>query len=378
MKAATGSRPIFPRLGKRLCGGVLAEGLRGLSLWAALASTAWSLGNAAFIALSPPWWATTALGLGLLSLVPAFFFTAVNESSLTIMLRSLDEGTTIEAALSPGEGPASSLIVDRARAVDEAIPFKAVARRGSVRGMGKFWLAAMAGLAVLELMALVVLHRPAIAYRPQESTTGSGLGAVDSGALRPLGSAEDAKDGSDEGRTAARKENLPGGGSVVLSQEELQAALENLAQTREERLAMADGGAAPASGTGGEAQDSSNQGTRKGEGAEGNDGANGEPQPGDTGSKSKGRNARGQGYEGSDTGLPPSPLIDYRARLFQALTERGGKGVTTGESLDMAALMDYQKRFFGSFAMDAPLAPHEDPYSTMLKLRWRKLGGAFK
>jgi hypothetical protein len=377
MKAGSGGKPAFPRLGKRLCGGILAEGLKGLSLWAALASTAWSLGNAAFIALSPPWWATAALGLSLLSLAPAFFFSAVNESSLTNLLRSLDEGTAIEAALSPGEGPAYGLIADRARAIDEAIPFKAVARRRLFKGMGRFWLAAMAGLAILELMALVILNRPAIAYRPQESAAGSGLGAVDSGALRPLGTTDEAKEGMDESRTAARKENLPSGGSVALSQEELQAAFDSLAQTREERLAMADSGAAPASGTGGEEEDAK-RGTQKGEGAEAGSGAAGEPQPGDPGSKAKGRNARGQGYEGSDTGLPPSPLVDYRARLFQALTERGGKGVTTGESIDMAALRDYQRRFFGSFAMDAPLAPHDDPYSAMLKLRWGKLGEAFR
>lgn len=377
MKAGVGKRPAFPRLGKRLCGGVLAEGLKGLSLWAALASAAWSFGNAAFIALSPPWWATTALGLGLLSLLPAFFFTAVDESSLTNMLRSLDEGTTIEAALSSGKGPAYDLITERARTIDEAIPFKAVARRRLPKGMGKIWLAALAGLAVLELVALVVLHRPAISYRPQETAAGSGLGTVDSGVLRPLSTQEEARDAGDEGRTAARKENLTSGGSAALSQEELQAALESLAQTREERLAMADGGAAPAPGTGGESQDSSRL-TQKGEGAEGGRGADGEPQPGDTGSKAKGRNARGQGYEGSDTGLPPSPLIDYRARLFQALTERGGKGVTAGEAIDMASLRNYQRRFFGSFAMEAPLAPREDPYSAMLKLRWRKLGEAFK
>jgi len=377
VKAGAGRMPLFPRLERRLCGEALAEGLKGLSLWAALASIVWSIGNAAFIALSPPWWATTALGLSLLSLAPAFFFTAVNESSLTSMLRNLDEGTTIEAALSPGEGPAYGLIADRARAIDEAIPFKAVARRRLFKGMGKFWLAAMAGLAVLELMALVVLHRPAIAYRPQESATGSGLGAVDSGALRPMGTMEESKNASDESRTAARKENLPAGGSAAISQEEIQAALDSLAQTREERLEMADGGAAPASGTGGETQDR-NRATQKGESAEGSSGADGEPQSGDTGSKAKGRNARGQGYEGSDTGLPPSPLVDYRARLFQALTERGGKDVTAGESIDMADLRNYQRRFFGSFAMDAPLAPHEDSYSTMLKLRWKKLGEAIK
>lgn len=377
MKPRSGARPVLRRLGKRLCDGVLAEGLKGLSLWAALASTAWSVGNAAFMALSPPWWATMALGLGLLSLAPAFFFTAATESSLTDMLRGLDEGTTIEAALSTGEGPAYGLIAERARAIDEAIPFKAVTRQGLFRGTGKFWLAAMAGLAILQLTALVVLHRPAIAYRPQESAIGSGLGTVDSGALRPLGTTEETEEGRDEGRAASRKENLPAGGSVALSQEELQAAFDSLAQTREERLAMADGEAAPSSGTGGEAQDAE-RATQKGEGAEGGGGADGEPQPGDPGSKAKGRNSRGQGYEGSDTGLPPSPLVDYRARLFQALTERGGKGVTAGESIDMAALRDYQRRFFGSFAMDAPLAPHENPYSAMLKLRWHKLGEAFK
>ena len=164
---------------------------------------------------------------------------------------------------------------------------------------------------------------------------------------------------------------------MALSQEELQAAFDSLAQTREERLAMADGGAAPASSAGGEEEDAK-RGPQKGEGAEAGNGAAGEPQPGDTGAKAKGRKAGGQGYEGSDTGLPPSPLVDYRARLFQALTERGGKGVTAGETIDMAALREYQRRFFGSFAMEVPLAPHDDPYSAMLKLRWRNLGEAYK
>lgn len=365
----------FPRLGKRLYLGVLADGLRGLSLWGALTVTAWSVGNALFIMLSPPWWAPTALGLALLSLAPAFFFTSVSDATLVKTLRILDEGTTIEAALSPGVGPASRLIADRARAIDESIPFKAYPRRSPFRGMGRFWLTALAGLVVLELLALVVFHKPIIVYRPPETAAGSGLVATDSGVLRPSIALEKDKDSEERSQAEPRKENLPTGDSVALSQEELQAAFENLAQSREARLAKAEGDTTP--GAGGEAVGQS-PGAQKGETAEGNGGGLGEPQPGDTGSRAKGKNARGQGYEGSDSGLPPSPLVDYRAQLFKALTERGGQGITTGESLDMAVLRNYQRRFFGSFAMDVPLASHEDTYTAMLKLRWRNLGEAFR
>jgi len=353
----------------------MAEGLRGLSLWAAFAASGWSIGNAFFILFSPPWWATTALGLVILSLMPAFFFTSASGSSLRRTLRDLDEGTTIEAALSPGGGPASGLIEDRARRIDESIPFKDLARQNPFHGLARFWLLALAALVILELLALVIFHRPVIAYRPPESGLGSGLAGTDSGVLRPLTGEEDVKGDNDRSQAEPKKENLPSGSGVALSQEELQAAFEALAQTREERLARLEGAAAP--GTAGETQGQS-PGTQKSEAAEGSGGGSGEPESGDAGAKAKGKNARGQGYEGSDTDLPPSPLIDYRSRLFQALTERGGPGVTTGESLGISELRNYQKRYFGSFALETPLATHEDAYSTLLKLRWRDLGEAFK
>lgn len=377
MRPYVGRRTVFPQLAKCLRRGVLQEGLRGLSLWAAIAAAAWGVGNALFILLSPPWWATPAFGLILLSLAPAFFFTATDDSSLLRTLRSLDEGTAIEAALSPCESPASGLVTERAKKIDESIPFKVRTRSNPFRGMAGFWLAALACFVAFELMALVVFHRPVIAYHPRDSAAGSGLANIDSGALRPSLAKDKPEDGEDENRTETRKENLPAVGRTALSQEEIQAAFDNLAQTREERLARAEGGSVPDSGTGEKARDQ-NPGTQKKKDAEGNGGGSGEPGPENTDSRNKGQNARGQGYEGSDAGLPPSPLIDYRARLFQALTERGGQGVTVGESIDMAALRDYQRRFFGSFALEAPVTLREDVYSAMLKLRWRNLSGAFQ
>jgi hypothetical protein len=378
MSGAGQGRPRFRFLERELAVAVIAAGLHGLLAWAALSLSAWCLGTALFLVLSPPWWAPSALALVLLSLAPAAAFAAALGAPLFPALRRVDEATTMEAFLSAPPGPAASLLGEKARRLDEAIAFKEGKGPFSLpalfRGTGRVWGAAGLSLVLLQLCALLALGKPALSWSPRAEATGSGIASSEA----VLGTGQETLPPA-EGQKPAPAEAA--GGQALASQGKAEAATD-LALIHEGRLAQAEADSRKADGSedGGPAPDTPQaaQSSKADRGQEGSEPAStGQPTAEAPKAGKKGRPAA-QGYESSDGGLPPSPLIDYKARLFQALTERGGGDVTAGEVLDLAALREYERRFFASYRLDGAIQPREDPWSSLLRQRWLERSGALK
>jgi hypothetical protein len=356
----------LPFLEASLRAALLREALRRLLAWAALALVLYSAATALFLLLSPPVFAATGLLLALLSFLPAFLLWPAPEGELAAVLRKVDEDTTIEAFLGAPEGPARALLAERALAVDKAIEWKSPSRGGFFRGLWPLLLAAGIALTLLELTALLVLSHPLLAYSGPPEAASSGL-RIEERPFLPAGNPEERGAPVADTRQAA-----PGtrpGDEIRRSRAEDEADFRGLEQGPAVAGAEAAQGGAP---------DAAKQAGRNGASATGEEGGTSLTggQKGDQ--RAKGGSPQASGFEASQGLLPRSPLVDYRARIFQALTGSGSEapaGSAAGEGMDLGRLGDFERRYFSSFVLGAGTLPREDAYTSLLKQRWRENAG---
>ncbi len=361
---------------------LLRQRARNLLAWLALSVLAWSLGQLAFVLLSPPAWASSALLLGLLSLSPLALFWPDDEAMLVRELRRLDPDTTIEAWLGAPPGPARDLLSLRAREVDEDLGFRKMPRaRGFHRGLGRLFSLAGLGLAVLQLVALLVLHHPLLAWSAAEATRAraSGLGrAIEEGTAPGQAEAYRYAEEEDsrapearlwrEGLSAEEEELALGQGTALARRlgkgEESQAA-ETEAKA-EPRPGDAGPGSLPGLGQGREDQ--------AGPGIEmaGAGGGTGKDPPSDGGGDKAGA---GQGFSGSGTMPSASPLENYLTRLLGADTSSPGKSKTASRDLGLAELRAFERRYFQSLSLGPGLQRRDSGRALQLKARWKALMG---
>ncbi len=345
--------------------------------WAAVSLIAWSIANLLFMLFSPPATAVTGLALFLASILPAFAFWPVPDDLLRKTLREADENSVFEALLEPVKGPALELLVRRAVDLDGGLPFRQAPRRPLFRFSGKLAALALFAFACLELVSLLVLRRPAFIYPGPPPALASGLRIDDPSFPAP---------GQGDGAVAAPKETparpdptsadfqaLRAKRAESQAETDIYSAAGNAGTAMEKGQAAAaperrEPPASPSSPQDGHSPAAPSAG-KKGEAHNLSGGDRGEP------GKAEG-NPNSRGFAGSAGSLPPSPLVDYRARIFLALTASGGKDVRAGEGLDLAKLRNYERRFFGSFALPLGAGPREDAWSLLVKRRWREGAGA--
>lgn len=363
---------------------LLRQGARKLLAWLGLSLLAWSLGQLGFVLLGPPAWASSALLLGLLSLAPLALFWPDEEGTLLRELRRLDPDTTLEAWLGARPGPARDLLCLRARQVDEGLGFRKMpGAPGFYRGLGRLFSLACLGLAVLQLVALLVLHHPLLAWSAAEAsrTRATGLGraieeeaspgqaeayryaeeeerqAPDASPWREGLSAEEGELSLGQGTSLARR--LGKGEEASAAEAEAKSepspgeagpgpgSLPGLGQGREDQ---AGPGIEMAGAGGGTAKDA----PRKGQG---------------------GKAGAGQGFSGSGPMPSDSPLESYLTRLLGADTSSPGKSKTASRDLGLAELRAFERRYFLSLSLGPGLLRRDSGRALQLKARWKALKG---
>lgn len=368
----------LPRLERILLARLGREILRRFLLWLALASSAWFLSSAVFMLAAPPEALPTAILLALLSLMPAFLFLPGKGGFLLEALRAEDRNSTFEAFLETRgmESPEAVLIARKALEADRALPQAAKTGRAAVRGLLPFFLAAALSLAMFETASLIVLKRPSLAYRPPEEARGSGMRMEEKSlyyedqGTKPPPPPED----SEKGGKKAEGQAETGLSPAFLREDHVERSMRaEKADAIAEIPAEEDGegvGRPPDAVSGGKKGEERPAGEGRGSEA----GEAGGEEEGEEGARKGPPSSRG--YEGSSSSPAPSPLLDYRARLFSALTESGNaRDFSSGTEMDATRLEDYERAFFLSFSIDAGLAPREDAYSMMIKRRWAEAGG---
>ncbi|HUX41267.1 MAG TPA: hypothetical protein VMV83_08905 [Rectinemataceae bacterium] len=79
------------------------------------------------------------------------------------------------------------------------------------------------------------------------------------------------------------------------------------------------------------------------------------------------------GYEGRGASGVPSPLIDYRTKLYKELTAHEGRNLRASGDLVMTPFPELQRRWFSSFKMSADIGPREDAWTALLRRKWAQL-----
>lgn len=368
--------------------GLLARALaRRFLAWLACAAILISLGAAAAMALGLGAAARLGLALAALSALPAFLLWPAPDGLLERGLRRFDEDSVFESFIEAPPGPARELLASLAAARSDALSGRPRERIPRSRRL-VLLLAAAAACFVSVEGASLLLHRPGILIdsgargrraggREEEGSFGGSENAVVDELARNESRQEresrwrgeaaeggEAGDGEAEGLALDRRRpgederiSLPmtEGTGTQAGRETDMASADEVGGTDGTK---GDGIAGPASGDGAAAEPERAGGEREG------------------GPRTVGRT--GRGYESSaDTGIP-SPLLDYRARFSRVYAERMGKRFTASGKLGLDELGEFTRRFFGSFALSVDAPPAEDPYESLLRLRWRELRGGLK
>lgn len=365
-------RKRLPRLEGALLAFLTRQRIRAVLAWAALSILAWSLGQLAFIIMAPPAWASTALILALLSLFPIALLWPGDEGELMRELRRLDGDSSFEALIWARPGPARELLEERVAIKDRALAAPPPPKnKGAATAMLRLFSLAGLGLAVLQLVALLVLRHPLLAWTGPEAAggRGSGLGraAEDSGFLAAR----------EEEALAANKDSLRGQGSAWKEAKLGEAGDLDLSGPQSLSLIRkaedsAQGGAGEASPEGGSGQGGAGGGRTGLQALEGGGGRD----AGQKGGKGiSGLSAQGRGYEESGTMPGMSPLVDYLSRLYSAQTSSPGQSRTTAKEMGLGELRDFERRWFGSFAQGPGLLGRDGPRALELKGRWKAIQG---
>ncbi len=376
--------PRLKALEGQLLSHLLRQRARNLLVWLGLSILAWSLGQLAFVLLSPPAWASSALLLGLLSLSPLALFWPDDEGMFLRELRRLDPDTTIEAWLGAPPGPARDLLSLRAREVDEGLGFRKMPRApGFYKGLGRLFSLAGLGLAILQLVALLVLHHPLLAWSAAEASRAraTGLGRAIEEGLAP-DPAEAYRYAEDQDRQAPDaspwREGLAAEeGELDLGQGTAQAR--RLGKGEEAPAAEAEDTAEPRPGEprpgpGGLPGLGQGRDDQAGPGIEmaGAGGGTGKDPPINGGGDKAGA---GQGFSGSGPMPSASPLENYLTRLLGADTSSPGTSKTASRDLGLAELRAFERRYFQSLSLGPGLQRRDSGRALQLKARWKALIG---
>ncbi len=347
--------------------------LRRMLLWAFLSLGALALWTIFCVLFRlPREWQSAAI-MCASSLLPAVFFWPFKRRSFLLPLREHDPESVAESLLE-AKGAAIPILSERLSALEGRLSRRAGAFRSVGRGLRGPALFAAASLGTLQLVAFLTFSQPILLWDGGESLVGSGIKLSEiagsarqdeakepspmvsprqrSGEANSLASAQDAKRSqslgsedtrfrlSTEGRSEATGAKVP----------EKTDADRSLSRSDASEPSKSQPPPAPAASR-----------------AAGDQASSGAPNPGNQGPKDS------TGYEGRGASGVPSPLIDYRTRLFKELAAREGRDLRASGDLVTTPLPELQRRWFSSFEQSVDIGPREDAWTSSLRRKWTAL-----
>ncbi len=314
------------------------------------------------------------------SVLPAFVLWPPPAGLLWKRLRQIDEDTVFEAYLEAPPGPGREVLSRLAEEKAATISYRRpILGLGAALGRAAPLLAlALAALVLAEAGSLIAFSRPlALLYDPAARRGGGerlqeddfSQFAGESAETRKLREAQRraGENGGQDGEQvgAIRPDSGRAGGGSAAQRRARQGGEFELPD-------LGPGGTTPrptegGAGTAAQAEQAAGEPTGRMQAAPGKGG----PQPTALGKT-------GQGFEKTGDTRVPSPLLDYRSRFSTVFAERTGKRIQAADELGLGELRDYERRYFGSFALEADIGQAEDAYAALLKTRWRELRGGLR
>ncbi len=345
--------------------------LRRSLLWSTLSIACLALWTCLCVLFRLPRAWQEAAVIGTASLLPAFLFWPLGRRTFLLPLRDRDRETASESYFE-ARGETRSLLERRLEALGPRLDRRGGTFREATKGLFKPALFAASSLCLLQLVAILTLSHPLILWDGGVVTSGSGLRLAEAKAQARTPSAARLGQSTPPDRS----------GREAVSSQTAQEAEKARSTATGDRSLRAIQGELGASGkaTGKGDSNSSTSGSPPSESAPppkpqapsgtaastGSTGA-GMPNPG------KGGQEGVTGYEGRGASGVPSPLIDYRTKLFKELMSREGRNLRASGELVTTPFPELQRRWFSSFEMSADIGPREDAWTALLRRKWAQL-----
>ena len=353
--------------------------LRRALLWALLSTGGLALWTAVCVLLRlPRSWQDAAI-MGAASLLPAVSFWPFSRQAFLLPLRELDLESVAESFLE-AEGPPRAILAERLAALEPLLARGGRSFRNATRGLSRPGLFALSSLGILQLVAILTFSRPLLIWEGGETLDGSGMRLAESTGQARRQATRPAAPLSAP-RRSAREAGSP---ATATDTERARAASFQDARFRlgqDDRMGIRGAGAQDRTNSDQAQARATAPETAKtlppqtpGNGLDPTTDSAGAsaPNPG------KGEPEGVTGYEGRGPSGLPSPLIDYRTRLYKELAAREGRELRASGDLVTTPLPELQRRWFSSFEMSADIGPREDAWTSLLRRKWAEISAGLE